>query len=185
MEFVALAIAVVALVVAFLATSRAKQLVASIEDARSDTRRQARNVAEALRRELFIVQQYLLRMVSGEELTPDMVREGLLWREIDVDEAKRMLADNPNLVVVDVRPPDETREGVIPGAKCIPVNEIDDRKDEIPKTGQPVLVYCAGGGRSLGVCEELAHQGFERLHNLSGGFLAWDGPVEKPSESTG
>lgn len=180
MDVVALIVGVVALGAGLAALSRARSVVAAVEDARADTRRQARNVAEALRRELFVVQQYLLRMVGGEELTPEMVRDGLLWREVDADEAQE-LVKNPNLVVVDVRSEEETRDGVIPGAKLIPVNEIEDRKEEIPKTGQPVLVYCAGGGRSLGVCEELAHQGYERLHNLAGGFMGWKGPVEKPS----
>jgi rhodanese-related sulfurtransferase len=88
---------------------------------------------------------------------------------------------NSNFFLVDVRSPEETAEGIIPGALCIPVDEIAERKEEIPKTGQPVLVYCAGGGRSLGVCEELSHAGFERLHNLQGGFMGWTGEVVKPS----
>ncbi len=175
-----LAIALIALVLALSARKQSQEALTGIEDARADTRRQARNVAEALRRELFIVQQFMIRSVSGEKLTPEMVREGLLWREVGDQEAQEMMTANSNFFLVDVRSPDETAEGIIPGALCIPVDEIGERKEEIPKTGQPVLVYCAGGGRSLGVCEELSHAGFERLHNLTGGFMAWTGQVAKP-----
>ena len=181
MEYASLALAAVALVLAYTALGKAKAAHAGLEDARADTRRQARNVAEALRRELFIMQQFLIRQVSGETLTVDMVREGLLWRDIDSEEGMGLVKNEPNLVIVDVRSPEETAEGVIPGAICIPVDEIQDRKLEIPKVGQPVMIYCAGGGRSLGVCEDLSHEGYERLHNLTGGFMNWKGDVSKPS----
>ena len=176
-----LVIALIALAQALSARKQAQEALTGIEEARADTRRQARNVAEALRRELFIVQQFMIRSVSSEELTPEMVREGLLWREVGDKEAQDLMAGNSNFFLLDVRSPDETAEGIIPGALCIPVDEIAERKEEIPKTGQPVLVYCAGGGRSLGVCEELSHAGFERLHNLQGGFMGWTGAVAKPS----
>ena len=176
----ALAIAIVAFWLALSARKQAKDALTGIEEARADTRRQARNVAEALRRELFIVQQFMIRSVSGEKLTPEMVREGLLWREVGDKEAQELMEDNSNFFLLDVRSTEETAEGIIPGALCIPVDEIAERKEEIPKTGQPVLVYCAGGGRSLGVCEELSHAGFERLHNLQGGFMGWTGQVVKP-----
>ena len=183
MEYVpltTLTIALTALVLALTARKQSQEAITGIEEARADTRRQARNVAEALRRELFIVQQFMIRSVSGEKLTPEMVREGLLWREVGDKEAQELMEANSNFFLVDVRSPEETAEGIIPGALCIPVDEIAERKEEIPKTGQPVLVYCAGGGRSLGVCEELSHAGFERLHNLQGGFMGWTGQVIKP-----
>ena len=181
MDYVLSAGLVVACLLSISARRQAQQAQKGIEDARADTRRQARNVAEALRRELFLVQQFMVRLVSGEELTPEMVREGLLWREVNDQEAQDLMAANPNFFVVDVRSPEETAEGIIPGALCIPVDEISERQEEIPKTGQPVLVYCAGGGRSLGVCEDLSHAGFERRHSLSGGFMGWTGAVVKPS----
>lgn len=181
MDYVLIGGLVVAFLLSMRAGKQAQQAQKGIEEARADTRRQARNVAEALRRELFLVQQFMIRLVSGEELTPEMVREGLLWREVNDQEAQDLMAANPNFFVVDVRSPEETAEGIIPGALCIPVDEIAERQEEIPKTGQPVLVYCAGGGRSLGVCEDLSHAGFERLHNLNGGFMGWTGAVVKPS----
>ncbi len=181
MDYALMAVAVVACLLALSARKQAQDALKGIEEARADTRRQARNVAEALRRELFVVQQFMIRVVSGEKLTPEMVREGLLWREVDNKEAQELMVADPNFVVVDVRSPEETAGGVLPGAICIPVDEIAERKEEIPRTGQPVLVYCAGGGRSLGVCEELSHMGYERLHNLSGGFMAWTGEVSRPN----
>ncbi len=180
MDYILTSGLVVACLLALSARKQAQLALKGIEDARADTRRQARNVAEALRRELFIVQQFMIRLVSDEKLTPEMVREGLLWREVNDAEAQQMIAGDPNFILVDVRSPDEVAEGKIPGALCIPVDEIAERCQEIPKSSQSVLVYCAGGGRSLGVCEELSHMGYERLHNLTGGFMGWTGAVEKP-----
>ena len=69
--------------------------------------------------------------------------------------------------------------GIIPGAQLLPMDDIDDRKHELP-TDKPLLVYCAGGGRSASVCEHLS-DGPYQLMNLTGGFGSWDGPVERPS----
>jgi rhodanese-related sulfurtransferase len=43
------------------------------------------------------------------------------------------------------------------------------------------LIYCAGGGRSAAACEFLASKGYTNLHNLEGGFGAWQGPRARPS----
>jgi len=82
--------------------------------------------------------------------------------------------------VVDVRTPQETAAGMIPGALRIPVDEIEQRMKELPRDGRRTLVYCAGGSRSAAACEFLSRQGYEELYNLEGGFQSWSGPRAKP-----
>ncbi len=83
--------------------------------------------------------------------------------------------------VLDVRRPDETAAGIVAGAVLIPMDEIEERRSEIPTDGRMVLVYCAAGGRSAAVCDHLANAGYDGLHNLLGGFGAWPGETSKPS----
>ena len=122
----------------------------------------------------------LARVSAGEKLTREMILEGQLWRDVSSTEAQRMLAAERELVLVDVRTPAETRSGILPGARLIPIDELEARTSELPRTGVPILIYCAGGGRSAAACEHLARAGFESLHNLEGGFSSWTGPRAMP-----
>jgi rhodanese-related sulfurtransferase len=107
------------------------------------------------------------------------VMAGQLWRDIDPREAQKLVeAGAVNLV--DVRTPQETAGGIIPGALLIPVDELERRQRELPKNGKATLVYCAGGGRSAAACEMLSAQGFSGMLNLTGGFNSWAGPRVKP-----
>jgi rhodanese-related sulfurtransferase len=108
-----------------------------------------------------------------------MVLEGRLWRDTSPTDAAQMLARG-GVHVIDVRTPAETAAGVIAGARLLPIDELEARLSELPKDGKPMLVYCAGGGRSAAACEFLSAQGFDDLHNLEGGFMAWSGPTSRP-----
>jgi rhodanese-related sulfurtransferase len=177
-EFAALGIALFALIVALAAKSTASKLRQAIEDGRADARRRAETAKEEMGQEVATLRRTLGRIAAGEKLTPEMVLEGRLWGEASPDEGKRMVAAGAR--VIDVRTPTETAQGIIPGALLVPVQELEQRFGEIPKDGKPTLVYCAGGGRSAAACEFLSQQGYEKLHNLSGGFHSWSGPTAKP-----
>lgn len=69
--------------------------------------------------------------------------------------------------LLDVRNPDEYEEKHIAGALLIPLGELGDRLDEVPKA-DPLYVICAGGGRSLRAAEALAGVGFNALSVASG-----------------
>ena len=62
-------------------------------------------------------------------------------------EGKTMAAQRKDLVLVDVRSPEEYAEVHYPGALNIPVNQLEARISEVP-AGEPVLVYCARGVRA-------------------------------------
>lgn len=82
-------------------------------------------------------------------------------------------------LLLDVRDLREVaREGAIPGAHHIPLNEIRDRLHEIPAVG-PIVVYCRSGHRSYVAGRILRQHGRTPLYNLSGGATLWGlvGPV--------
>jgi rhodanese-related sulfurtransferase len=179
MEYAALAIALVALLVALAARSTAAGLRRKIEDAGLDARRRSENATEEMEKGLTSVRRVMAEIAAGKKLTPEMVLEGRLWRDATPAEAARMVASG-SVHVIDVRAPQETAAGVISGAKLFPIDQLESRIRELPKDGKPMLVYCAGGGRSAAACEFLSQNGFENLFNLEGGFMSWSGPTARP-----
>ena len=82
--------------------------------------------------------------------------------------------------VVDVREPDEYREGHVPGAVNIPMGQLPRRLGEIDRDG-PVHVVCASGNRSSAMTDVLTAAGFDAT-NVAGGTTAWvrsGRPIEK------
>lgn len=82
--------------------------------------------------------------------------------------------------LIDVREVDEWQEGRIAGGKLIPMSEFAARVDEIDP-GQPIIVYCRSGGRSLMVAEALQNAGYD-ARSMAGGLLEWERaghPVER------
>ena len=88
------------------------------------------------------------------------------WRE--------MQAANPGEVtILDVRTEEETEGGhVIPGSLNIPLEELRDRLDEIPKE-KPVYLYCVVGLRGYVALQILTQRGFTDVKNLSGGYKTY------------
>ena len=93
---------------------------------------------------------------------------------INAEQARDLLNTEPEVQIVDVRQPKEYRQGHIPGARLLPVADLDEKLDVLAKD-KPVLVYCAIGGRSKVAAHMLAGRGFHSVLNLSGGFKAWNG----------
>jgi rhodanese-related sulfurtransferase len=78
----------------------------------------------------------------------------------------------PGLQLVDVRNPGETADGVIPGARGIPLPALTDSIASLDQTA-PVVAYCASGYRSLVAASVLRASGFDDVSDLVGGFDAW------------
>ena len=180
MEYAALAVAALALIVALVAKSGASRMRQSVEDARTDARRRVENAHAELEGQIGTLRRLLARVAAGEKLDARMVDEGRLWREASPEEGQAMVAAG-GVRILDVRTPQETARGILPGAMLIPVQTLEEHWKEIPKDGRRTLVYCAGGERSAAACEFLSRQGHENLYNLIGGIMAWSGPVEKPA----
>ena len=87
-------------------------------------------------------------------------------------------------VVIDVREPDELGSGRLPGALHIPRGFLEMKiEGAVPARETPVVVYCAGGVRSLFAAESLERLGYADVRSLAGGFRAWKDaalPIETP-----
>ena len=96
-------------------------------------------------------------------------------KEINVDELRRRLEAGEDLVVLDVREPDEVERAAIPGSVNIPLGEVTDRTGELD-AARLTAVICAGGVRSAKAIEALIAAGYAgELVNVSGGMKAWLG----------
>lgn len=82
------------------------------------------------------------------------------------------------VVLLDVREPDELEQAAISGARHIPMREVPERLDELPKD-KTIVVFCHLGGRSRRVAQFLAANGFEQVFNLDGGIDAWSQTVDE------
>lgn len=84
------------------------------------------------------------------------------------------LSQQPEAVILDVRTPGETSEGMIEGAIAIDVLAEDfSEKVEALDTSKTYLVYCRSGSRSQTACGLMSEKGFKNLYNLRGGYLEW------------
>lgn len=92
-----------------------------------------------------------------------------------------LLRERDDVLLIDVREQAEYDAGHIPGITLIPMGEIPNRLADIPKD-KTVIVSCQSGGRSRQVASFLQEQGFTNIHDLDGGFSAWERaglPVEQ------
>ena len=95
-------------------------------------------------------------------------------KEATPEQVHEMLAKPDAPVLIDVREPDETQQGVIPGAVIIPRGFLEMRvEDKVPDRDQPVLIYCAGGVRSALAAKSLQDLGYSDVTSMSGGFGGW------------
>ena len=99
---------------------------------------------------------------------------------ISVAELQEKIKKENRPYLLDVRQPEEFREGHIAGAKLIPLGELRARVKELPKDKEIVCV-CASGSRSSSAVRQLASAGFNVI-NMKGGMFVWQRaalPVKK------
>jgi sulfur-carrier protein adenylyltransferase/sulfurtransferase len=95
-------------------------------------------------------------------------------KEATPGQVNELLAKPDAPVLIDVREPDETQLGVIPGALVIPRGFLEQRVEEkVPDRDVPVVLYCAGGVRSAFAAKTLRDLGYSDVTSMSGGFTAW------------
>jgi phage shock protein E len=88
---------------------------------------------------------------------------------------ERMEKKDTNLVLLDVRTPDEFAAGHIPGAVNIPHDQLPNRLAELAGAkNKEVVVYCRSGRRSAIAQETLTKEGFKSVKHLEGDMLKWE-----------
>jgi adenylyltransferase/sulfurtransferase len=91
---------------------------------------------------------------------------------VTVEELKERIDKESDFVLIDVREPSEHSICRIPGARLIPLGELNERYREIP-TDREIVLHCRSGVRSARAAHFLKSRGYEKVHNLEGGILAW------------
>lgn len=92
-------------------------------------------------------------------------------------EVAERLRDGRELLLIDVREPDEYARAHIEGARLLPLSLFTDWVETLNPEAETVVI-CHHGIRSAQVCAFLARQGFTRLHNLAGGIDRWSLEVD-------
>jgi rhodanese-related sulfurtransferase len=103
------------------------------------------------------------------------------YQNVSVEETQRLIEATPGLTVLDVREPHEFAEGHIPGARNLPLGQLDTWAPMLD-AAKPYLVVCRSGARSAKASAQLAERRFKGITNMTGGMLDWQGrnyPTER------
>jgi rhodanese-related sulfurtransferase len=91
---------------------------------------------------------------------------------IEPAQVRGLIALGGKITIVDVRRPDETAQGTIPGAILMPLDNLPNTFSALPKKGK-LIVYCRSGHRSAQAVQFLLGHGYKNAVSMNGGYLAW------------
>ena len=100
------------------------------------------------------------------------------FKQPDIHKGVAAYRNTSGAVLLDVRTPQEYREGHIPGSKNVPLQTIDKISSVADNKNVPLFVYCYSGGRSRQAASMLQHMGYNNVQNI-GGIAAYQGKVER------
>ncbi len=95
------------------------------------------------------------------------------YGNVDVVEARELIGEKGELVVLDVRTVSEYERGHLEGAINIPVEALSGRLSELNQNDE-LLVYCRTGNRSTTAVGILSENGYDRIYHMDGGIVAWE-----------
>ena len=99
------------------------------------------------------------------------------FKQPDINQGVQEFKNATGAVLLDVRTPQEYREGHIPGSQNVPLQQLD-KVEEVTENKDTVLyVYCRSGARSRQAVSLLQAMGYTNVHNI-GGIAAYSGKVE-------
>jgi len=112
------------------------------------------------------------RLAEVDRLVEMFLTDRTSLAAVDLEELKRLVADD-SVTLLDVRPALEYRQGHIPDARSIPVEELEQRLDELPRDRE-VVAYCRGPYCVFSdeAAELLQTHGF-RVRRFEEGFPEW------------
>jgi len=119
-------------------------------------------------------------MKTWREMMMAAKQEITLLQAADV---KGKLDREEDLILIDCREAEEYQGGRLPGAVLIPRGVLEMTVEQrFRDRDKPIVVYCAGGGRSAMAAQSLKQMGYSQVASMEGGFGAWKQfglPVEK------
>ncbi|NFK30961.1 pyridine nucleotide-disulfide oxidoreductase [Clostridium botulinum] len=90
------------------------------------------------------------------------------FKQVNIDKVRELVENNA--VIIDVRERREYENGHIKNSKNIPLSELRERVNEIPKDA-PVYLHCRTGQRSYNATLALQNLGYTNVYNITGSFL--------------
>ncbi len=101
------------------------------------------------------------------------------YTNINGEELQKMVKENKDVLILDVRTIGEFRSGHIPKSKNIPVQELSSKVGTLDSyKDDKVIVYCASGARSASAARALSKNGFNKIYNLNGGISSYEGKLK-------
>ena len=93
------------------------------------------------------------------------------------DEARAMLASNPQAILLDVRTPEEFEKRHITGAILLPIEDLRDGDfSKLPDKNATIIIYCWTGRRAEDSAQILVEAGYTHVYEM-GGIVDWTGSV--------
>ena len=101
------------------------------------------------------------------------------YEQITADQAKNIMDNEKNYIIVDARTPEEFKEGHIPNSINIDYEETKEKSaDFLPDKNQLILIYCRSGRRSKIAAETLVSLGYTNIKEF-GGIIDWPYDIVK------
>ncbi|MGJ9456886.1 rhodanese-like domain-containing protein [Oceanobacillus sp. CF4.6] len=98
-------------------------------------------------------------------------------KQVPPETVAHRLQNGEDVLILDVQENNEVEDGIIPGAKHIPLGHIALRKDELNKN-ETYVVVCRSGNRSKAACGILEALGY-KVEDMIGGMNDWNGELDK------
>lgn len=96
------------------------------------------------------------------------------YQDLNAKQFYEMMQKEKDVIILDVRTPQEYQEGHISNAINIPVQILGQQLDKLNNfKDKKILVYCRSGNRSAIASQILDRAGFKNVYNLKGGLLEW------------
>ena len=118
------------------------------------------------------VLKHYIRKASEHE-----IKDEAIYPHVISNEQLAEKINDDSTVIIDVREPAEYAFGHIPGAVSIPLGELEDRINELPKD-KTIYVVCRTGTRSNLAAQKLTEKGFANVWNVVPGMSKWEGPLD-------
>ncbi|MFQ5587860.1 MAG: rhodanese-like domain-containing protein [Nitrospiria bacterium] len=119
-------------------------------------------------------------MKSWQDMMAEAKKEITL---VDAAEVQKKLRQEEDFILIDCREAEETRNGTIPKSVLIPRGVLEMTVERhFTNRDKPIIIYCAGGGRSALAAHALKQMGYMQVASMEGGFGHWEKsgfPTEK------
>jgi rhodanese-related sulfurtransferase len=106
------------------------------------------------------------------------VNRNLPFKEATPQEIKQRLDAGEDLLLIDVREPEEVEVAAIKQAEVYPLSQAEGWIDSLPQDRE-LVIFCHHGGRSAYAAGELAQRGHTNITNMTGGIDAWSEQVDR------